>query len=245
MFLSKRRIGWAGLAAAAGCAAVCALPVLAAVGLGGGAAAAITRFIRPGAELLVGVVVFAVVLGFMAFRVRAKRRAGRRIMTTTEPLIIPEKPGAPIACDMTNATDTPEERLAEYGRLFAHALIGRERTSDGVVFRFAAKPGVPAWAADLARREAACCPFFSFHVSVVGDHVVWRTSSQAGPEAQAFYDELHALPERVGEGLKGLFDRLEERGLPVISPAPGRFTTEGGSPPAPGLLTKVKSACGC
>jgi len=166
-------------------------------------------------------------------------------MTNTEPLIIPEKLGAPIACDMTGAPDTPEERIAEYGRLFAHALVGRERTSDGVVFRFAAKPGVAEWAADLARREAACCPFFSFHVSISGDHVVWRTSSQAGPQAQAFYDELHALPERAGEGLKGLFDRLEARGLSVISPALGRFTTESASPPTPGIPTKVKTACGC
>ena len=30
----------------------------------------------------------------------------------------------PIACDMSTARDTPEERLAEYRRLFAQALVG-------------------------------------------------------------------------------------------------------------------------
>ena len=73
-------------------------------------------------------------------------------MTKEAALTIVERPGVPIACDMISAPDTPEERLAEYGRLFAHALVARERTADGVVFTFAAKPGVGAWAADLARR---------------------------------------------------------------------------------------------
>jgi hypothetical protein len=33
----------------------------------------------------------------------------------------------PIVCDMTNASDTGPERLAEYQQLFTRALIGRER----------------------------------------------------------------------------------------------------------------------
>jgi hypothetical protein len=36
-------------------------------------------------------------------------------MTNTQPLLIYKTPGAPVACDMTTATDTPEERVAEYG----------------------------------------------------------------------------------------------------------------------------------
>jgi len=35
----------------------------------------------------------------------------------------------PIMCDMTGAPDTPEQRVAEYGRLFAQYLLGRERRS--------------------------------------------------------------------------------------------------------------------
>ena len=37
-------------------------------------------------------------------------------------LSIVPRPDAPIACDMTSATDTLAERLAEYRRLFEHAL---------------------------------------------------------------------------------------------------------------------------
>ena len=58
-------------------------------------------------------------------------------MANTQVLLIEAKPGAPIACDMTGSGDTVEERFAEYGRLFAHALIDRQRTADAVVFTFA------------------------------------------------------------------------------------------------------------
>ncbi len=99
-------------------------------------------------------------------------------------------------------------------------MIDRKRTGDAVVFTFAAKPGVAEWMTDLARREAACCPFCEYDVTVDGQHVVWRVSSQAGPVVQAFLDELHALPERIGDGLEGMFRRLAERGI-SIRPATG------------------------
>lgn len=91
-------------------------------------------------------------------------------------LTIEALPGAPIACDMTAADDTPEERLAEYGRVFAHALIGRDRTTDSTAFRFAAKPGVREWIIDLATREAACCRFLTYRIT-------GTTSSSNGPQA--------------------------------------------------------------
>ena len=162
-------------------------------------------------------------------------------MTNTQLMLFEEKTGAPIACDMTGAGDSAEERFAEYGRLFAHALIDRSRTADAVVFTFAARPGVGDWAADLARREAACCPFSTYDVKLIGDRVVWRTSSQAGPIVQAFLDELHGLPDRIAGGLEGLLARLDARGLEIKRPAPGRFAVEA----RPGLLDRVKAACGC
>lgn len=70
--LSKRRLGWAGLAAFLGCAACCALPLLAVAGVGSGAAATLTRVLQPGSELVVGGVVFALAIGIMAFRGRSK-----------------------------------------------------------------------------------------------------------------------------------------------------------------------------
>jgi hypothetical protein len=73
---------------------------------------------------------------------------------------------------------------------------------------FAAKPGVAERTAELARREALCCPFASYQVTVEGEHVVWRTSSQAGPVAQAILDEFYGLPEQMGKGMDGLLARL-------------------------------------
>ena len=139
-------------------------------------------------------------------------------VTSTQALLIRAKPNAPIACNMKGAPDTPRDRFAEYGRLFAHALIDRRRTGDAVVFTFAAKPGVAEWVTDLARREAACCSFCEYDVTVDGKHVVWRVSSQSGPVVQAFLDEFHALPERIGDGLEALFARLTERGVAFEPP---------------------------
>jgi hypothetical protein len=165
-------------------------------------------------------------------------------MTTTQVLLIEAKPSVPIACDMTAAGDTAEARFAEYGRLFAHALIDRQRSGDAVVFTFAAKPGVTEWVADLARREAACCPFSTYDVTSDGARVVWKTSSQAAPMVQAFLDEFYGLPERIGDGLQGMFARLADRGLTITSPAPGHFAVEERAGAA-GLLDRVKAACGC
>ena len=164
--------------------------------------------------------------------------------TNIEPLIIPEKPDAPIACDLTGASDTPDERIAEYGQLFARALVDRERTADAVELKFAAKPGVAEWVTDLARREGACCPFLTYEVRVDGPRVVWRISTQAGPAAQAILDEFHVLPERFGDGFKGLLERLDARGVTVVSPAPARFVLDDGER-KPGILDRVKAACGC
>ena len=64
------------------------------------------------------------------------------------------------------------ERLAEYRRLFAHAaFLGRERTAEGIRFRFRAEPGIEEWVRDLAAREKACCAFFAFDITAEGDEV--------------------------------------------------------------------------
>ncbi len=112
-------------------------------------------------------------------------------------IVIPATPDAPVACDMTAAPDTPEERVAEYGRLFAHALVARARTDRALVLTFAAKPGVQEWIVDLVAREAACCPFFSYGIEHRDGQIVWSMSSDAGPAAQAILDEFYALPVRV------------------------------------------------
>lgn len=162
----------------------------------------------------------------------------------TDLFVSDETPGAALACDMRDAPDTPEERITEYARLFAHALVDRERTADAVELRFAAKPGVTEWVADLARRESACCPFFSYHISFSEDRVIWRTSSHAGPAAQSMLDEFYAGPERFADGFPALLGRLGDRGVFVTSSVPGRFELDERQRTA-GLLGKIKARCGC
>jgi hypothetical protein len=86
----------------------------------------------------------------------------------------PARLDAPIACDMTTAVDTPEERLAAYRELFARSLVRRQRA---VVFTFDA--GALEVVEELARREAACCPFADYRVEATDEEVTWTI---AGPE---------------------------------------------------------------
>ena len=88
----------------------------------------------------------------------------------------------PIVCDLSSAADTGPQRLAEYQRLFGQALVGRERTADGVVrFQLRADDGIEDWVRDLAAREKACCAFFDFTVTTVegscGGMPPWSTTT--------------------------------------------------------------------
>ncbi|GEM_PF-1297967 len=130
----------------------------------------------------------------------------------------------PIACDMTSAPDTADERMAEYGRLFAQALIGRERTTEGIRLRFRAGDGIEAWVRDLAAREKACCPFFDFSISTHGDEVYWYATVIDDDIARDILDEFYTLPDAVGGGVAGLENRLGERGLQVIANPAGTVT---------------------
>ena len=131
------------------------------------------------------------------------------LMTTT--LHLPARAGAAIACDMTTASDTPDERLREYDRLFAEAMLGRERREDAVVFTFGAQ--TQDWVEDLARREAACCPFADYRVEADGDSVTWTISNpDARPEIDVMLDAYYALPDNPGTHLAGFMPALRPRG---------------------------------
>jgi hypothetical protein len=107
----------------------------------------------------------------------------------------------PIACDMSSAPDTPEERLAEYGRLFERALLRRERRADAVVLAFRADDGTRDAVDDLARREAACCPFLDYRVETAGDEVIWTITNPVSGELRASADavlgDFYDLPDNV------------------------------------------------
>jgi hypothetical protein len=95
--------------------------------------------------------------------------------------------------------------------------------------------------------EAAYCPFFSYRVIAEDGSIVWRTSSDAGAEAQAILDEFHDLPEHCADGSDGHFERLAERGVLITSTAPKKFVIQGhDTASAPRLLHgRKKSSCGC
>jgi hypothetical protein len=130
----------------------------------------------------------------------------------------------PIACDMTNATDTGPERFREYERLFTQALVGRERTTEGIRFRLRADDGVEAWVRDLAAREMACCAFFDFRITTDGDEVRWDATVVDDDMARDILDEFYALPDKFADGLDGWERRLTERGLQFIENPEGRIT---------------------
>jgi hypothetical protein len=130
----------------------------------------------------------------------------------------------PIVCDMTSAPDTGPERVMEYQRLFARALVGRERTAEGIRFRFRAAEGVEAWVRDLAAREKACCPFYDYRVTTAGDEVHWDATVIDDDIARAILDEFYNLPETVTDGVEGLEHRLTQRGLQIITNPAGTVT---------------------
>jgi hypothetical protein len=128
----------------------------------------------------------------------------------------------PIVCDLTDAPDTDAERLAEYRRLFAHAaFLGRERTAEGIRFRFRAEPGIEEWVRDLAAREKACCAFFAFDITTEGDEVRYDAAVIDNDVARAILEEYYALPDLRVQTVDELRERLVERGVEFVSDAAG------------------------
>lgn len=122
-----------------------------------------------------------------------------------------------IVCDMTDAPDTADERLAEYQRLFTGPLIGRERLADGGIrFRFQATAGLEEWVRDLAAREKACCAFFDFTIGTHEGEVWWEATVVDDDIARQILDEYYRLPDTVMAGGPALFERFSAQGLRVM-----------------------------
>jgi hypothetical protein len=132
-----------------------------------------------------------------------------------------------IACDLTDAPDTAEERMAEYDRLFRQALVGRERTADTVRLRLRADGGLVAWVRDLAEREKACCPFYDFEVRATGDEVWWDIRLVDGvasdaDTARVLLDTYYHAPDYAADGVAGMADWLAGNGFRVDADRSGR-----------------------
>jgi hypothetical protein len=145
----------------------------------------------------------------------------------TSLLHLPARADAPIACDMRTAADTPDQRLAEYSELFERALLRRDRPEHAVVFAFRATRGVRDQVEDLARREAACCPFLEYRVEATADEVVFTVADPVSglerADAEVTLDAFYALPDHAGSDYAGLLDRLADAGVHVIEPGSDRW----------------------
>jgi hypothetical protein len=127
------------------------------------------------------------------------------------------KPTPAVACDMTNAPDSAEQRLDEYARLFDAAFISRERTSVNVRWRLRDTPGIEVWARDLAARENACCAFMTHTISRVDGQVLWDTTTIDDPAARAVLDLFYDLPEHRWADVDAVHERfVEDSGIPVV-----------------------------
>ncbi len=122
-----------------------------------------------------------------------------------------------IVCDMTDASDTGQERLAEYARLFDRALISRERTTGAMRWWLRNDEGIEAWATDLAARENACCAFMTPTVTVVGDRVLWESTVIDDPVAREVLDMMYELPEQQWADAGQAYARFTgEIGVPIV-----------------------------
>jgi hypothetical protein len=122
---------------------------------------------------------------------------------------------------MTGAPDTPQQRVAEYGRLFGRHLVGRERTAAGIRFRFRADEGVEAWVRELSVREKACCPFADFAVATVDGQVRWDITVIDDDLARAVLDDFYRSAGTVVEGWEPTQRRLTDLGFTVTSTGAG------------------------
>ena len=127
-----------------------------------------------------------------------------------------------IACDLTDAPDTADERMIEYDRLFTQALTGRERTGAGVRLRFRPDDGVEEWVRDLAAREKACCPFYDFAVSAVDGEVWWDISLVHGAAddektARTLLETYYHAPDYAADGVAGMTKWLAGEGFAVTT----------------------------
>ena len=212
--ITTKSLGLAGIAAVGACAACCAVPLLAAAGIGGGALSAVAGYIRPGADLVLAGVVGVGVLGVMAVRARRRRASAcdvacevgggcgcastdtSSILSTASP-----RPGEPIVCT-ADLRDKPtvQDQLDGYRAAFDH-LIRTEKFEGGVRWIFENRPGLDAELRNLAEKEHQCCSFFKFDLRTTGETIVWETT--AHKEAATVLEEFGRLPERLNEHARG------------------------------------------
>jgi hypothetical protein len=152
---SKRRLGWAGLLAIAGCAAVCALPALAAALLGASAAAALVSVLSPAVGLGVGGLVFVVVLGAFALRARTRKASALRVREI------------PIVCDpAVFSKEEREQHVRDCRKLLIELPLERRQLPDGYLFHYQGSEELFVSLARWAAEEHRCCSWARFSLEM-------------------------------------------------------------------------------
>lgn len=128
----------------------------------------------------------------------------------------PTSTSPPIVCDMTDAPDTAAERIREYERLFAAALVDRERTPAGVRFRFRADDGIEDWVRTIATKEKACCAWLNFDIAVEDGEVAWEWPLPDDEIADVFAKDLYELPDTISAGPAAVLEQMSYKGEHVM-----------------------------
>jgi hypothetical protein len=209
---SKKKLGLAGLAAFGACATCCAVPLLAAAGIGGGLLSSLAGYIRPGAELMLAALVGGGVLGAMVIRGRGARAAdgetscagGCGCGPANEDSAFRTPAPAPAEAIVCTADlrDQPtiQGQLDGYRAAFEH-LVRCEWFAGGVRWVFEKRAGLLAELRTLAEKEHQCCKFFQFDLRESSSGIVWETTARA--EAAAVLQEFGRRPERLREQPQG------------------------------------------
>jgi len=199
-FWSRQRLAWAGGAAFVGCAVSCSLPLLA-VAAGGGALTSVAAFLKPGAELVVGGLVFAGALGVMAMVQKRKtpEASGCGCAPAAGPTRLFESPeppdDEPVVCTAPLQDKPTIQRGIDSYRAAFCELITTERFEGGFRWRFRREPGLQALLEQLIAAEHDCCRFFQYRLTMEGNELVWETRAPA--HAASVLDEFSRMPERL------------------------------------------------
>ena len=107
-------------------------------------------------------------------------------MTETRVTLIP-KPDVPIACTLDGREAV--DRTTAWKELLA-GVTARETTANGMRLRLPSEPSLVARIAELTVKEAECCAFFAFAITIEHDGVWLDVAAPA--DGMAIVAELFA-----------------------------------------------------